>query len=584
MERVLSAPVSVPKEFDRKNENAFRQYAEGEFADFYRKSQNLVIPYGFNLGFNGTGGEQVVLSYDGTFKITINGSTVVGFTTSTSFATLQSEVVAARSGEASLLARITTVNTTAVNAGTAASTAQSEITAAREGETSLLAKINAIESAVVSGDAAVASTVTTLTATVNAKNQTFVQASAPTAIAAGDLWIDSDDNNKLYRATAAGSGSWSAVAYSDTGKVTTFAQTSAPTALAVGDLWIDTDDSNKVYRATATGSGSWSAVDDARISINATAIATVDGKLSASYGLTVDGGGRIASMKLLSNGTTSSVKFKADTFAIYNNITDVAVFDVTGSQIKMTADLNVSAGISVGSARLKVALESILKTGADGAAITWADGTSIGSAPAYVLDLSGLAPLAAGEVYSVSLTGVTATGATVYAKILTPGTTSTVTQTTDAAGGGGDPTRVMAKTDSADAYNGVYNFRVVGNMTITGTYESDLGQWINSGNLVVSTWFNDGGGWDQGPNIEFVSFYASATDDSGTVGVDDTFAVAWTNAIGAGGTYDFGISAVSGGTVTDLHTVSYLKQTSSGLRTASPAGETVKITAFPRNA
>jgi hypothetical protein len=304
------------------------------------------------------------------------------------------------------------------------------------------------------------------------------------------------------------------------------------------------------------------------------------------YGLKVGAGNRFASIEALASTKTnvSQLKMTADKFTIFNSSSDVAVFDVTGSQIKMTADLNVSAGISVGAARLKVALESILKTGADGAAITWADGVSIGSAPAYVLDLSTLAPLTAGETYSVTLTGVTATGATVYAKILTPGTTSTVTQTTDAAGGGGDPTRVMAKTDSADAYNGVYNFRVVGNMTITGTYDGDLGQWINSGILVVSTWFNDGGGWDQGPNIEFVSFYAGATDDSGTVGVDDTFAVAWANAIGAGATYDFGVSAVSGGTVTDLHTVSYLKQTSSGLRTASPSGETVKITAFPRNA
>lgn len=320
------------------------------------------------------------------------------------------------------------------------------------------------------------------------------------------------------------------------------------------------------------------------VATNASAITSVDGKLSASYALTVDGNGRIAQMKLLSNGTTSSVKFKADTFAIYNNVSDVAVFNLTGSQLKLNADLNVSSGITVGSARLKVALESILKTGADGASITWADGVSIGSAPAYVLDLSTLAPLTTGEAYSVSLTGVTATGATVYAKIITPGTTSTVTQTTDAAGGGGDPTRVMAKSDSADAYNGTYSFRVVGDMTITGTYDGSLGQWVNSGNLVVSTWFNDGGGWDQGPNIDFFSFYTGATDDSGTVSVDDTFAVAWANAIGAGSTYDFGVSAISGGTVTDLHTVSYLKQTSSGLRTASPAGETVKITAFPRNA
>lgn len=38
-----------------------------------------------------------------------------------------------------------------------------------------------------------------LAAVVNTKNRTFRQATAPTATAIGDLWIDSDDNNKSYR-------------------------------------------------------------------------------------------------------------------------------------------------------------------------------------------------------------------------------------------------------------------------------------------------------------------------------------------------------------------------------------------------
>lgn len=69
---------------------------------------------------------------------------------------------------------------------------------------------------------------------------------------------------------------------------------------------------------------------NANVSTNASAIATVDGKLSASYALTVDGNGRIASMKLLSDGTTSSVKFTASTFQIYNGTTDVPMFEVSG--------------------------------------------------------------------------------------------------------------------------------------------------------------------------------------------------------------------------------------------------------------
>lgn len=97
---------------------------------------------------------------------------------------------------------------------------------------------------------------------------TFRQTSVPTATAAGDFWVDTDDNNKLYRATAAGnnavaSGQWVLVNVNATGiglgnvanerQITVFRQTSVPTALAAGDLFVDTDDGNKLYRATAAG-------------------------------------------------------------------------------------------------------------------------------------------------------------------------------------------------------------------------------------------------------------------------------------------------------------------------------------------
>ena len=143
------------------------------------------------------------------------------------------------------------------------------------------------------------------------KAKTFYQAGIPTAVSAGDFWIDSDDNNKLYRASVAGAneikaGEWilvrdsgiqaaldnAAQAISDAaaaqgtadGKVTTFFQTTTPTAEGEGDLWIDTDDGNKLYRWNGT---SWIAVQDAGISqaINAAADAqsTADSKIVTFY-------------------------------------------------------------------------------------------------------------------------------------------------------------------------------------------------------------------------------------------------------------------------------------------------------------
>ena len=68
----------------------------------------------------------------------------------------------------------------------------------------------------------------------------FSQDAVPTSISTGDLWFDTNDGNKLYRAGSAGAdeitaGEWEAV--DDTRKITVFAQDAIPTSLAVGDLW-----------------------------------------------------------------------------------------------------------------------------------------------------------------------------------------------------------------------------------------------------------------------------------------------------------------------------------------------------------
>ena len=103
------------------------------------------------------------------------------------------------------------------------------------------------------------------------KITTFYQASAPTANVVGDLWIDTDDGNKLYRWNGSAWGSvqdagiQSALTAASNaqstadGKIVTFAQASAPTATDVGDLWIDTDANNAMYRWNGT---TWESVTD----------------------------------------------------------------------------------------------------------------------------------------------------------------------------------------------------------------------------------------------------------------------------------------------------------------------------------
>ncbi len=104
-----------------------------------------------------------------------------------------------------------------------------------------------------------------LKSVVSQSARTFIQGTPPTGapngieLSAGDLWINSSDNNKLHRYNGS---SWvDATPVGSTLK--TFAQPDAPTSeMASGDLWFDTNDNNRMYRYNGT---SWLIVEDNRI-------------------------------------------------------------------------------------------------------------------------------------------------------------------------------------------------------------------------------------------------------------------------------------------------------------------------------
>lgn len=111
-------------------------------------------------------------------------------------------------------------------------------------------------------------------AIADGKITSFYQASAPTATGIGDIWFDTDADNIMYRwsgsawvlardtgITQAISDAADAQATAD-GKITTFYQTNAPTADGVGDLWVDTDDNNRMYRWSGSA---WVLVADKRV-------------------------------------------------------------------------------------------------------------------------------------------------------------------------------------------------------------------------------------------------------------------------------------------------------------------------------
>jgi hypothetical protein len=377
---LTAPPVITPKQsYDAHNEAAFREEVRRKLDGSYDRRSNLTVPFGKKLSFTSAQGQVVSFGYnaDGEFTIQQDASTPFGMasisyvssvesglegslatletslttdfqaadtiiaasvtteasarssadgalatrasaleasvdtpttgllarvtttesaiaTNSSAISTVSSEVVAARSGETNLLARITTVNTAAVNAGSAASTAQSEITAARSGEATLLARISTVNTAAVNAGTAASTAQSEISAARDGEASLLAKV------------------NSMETATTSAAGA-------------------ASTAQS---------------EITAARQGEASLT--AKVTALSTATSTVDGKLSASYALTVDGGGRIASMKLLSNGSTSSVKFTASTFSIYDDSSsDVAPFEVSGGVVKIkTANIpNLNASI-----------------------------------------------------------------------------------------------------------------------------------------------------------------------------------------------------------------------------------------------
>jgi len=160
--------------------------------------------------------------------------------------------------------------------------------------------------------------------TADKKTITFFQDDEPTTnddaeLGEGDLWIDTDDNNKLYRhqyvtvdgqqvlqwVTVRDAGIQSALDNASNaqstadGKILTFYQDDAPTTsdndeLGLGDIWFDTNDGRKMYRYQVTGQDGngddvyeWVAIPDAAIASAiqdaADAQSTADGKITSYY-------------------------------------------------------------------------------------------------------------------------------------------------------------------------------------------------------------------------------------------------------------------------------------------------------------
>ena len=147
-------------------------------------------------------------------------------------------------------------------------------------------------------------------AAADGKIVSFFQTSAPTAQGVGDIWFDTDDGNKMYRwngsswvaaqdtlITTAISDASNAQATAD-GKVTTFFQASAPTPEAIGDLWIETDAENRLWRWNGSV---WVLATDTRV----TAAINTDGTIATNKVITASVAANAVSKITAATSTTS---------------------------------------------------------------------------------------------------------------------------------------------------------------------------------------------------------------------------------------------------------------------------------------
>jgi len=138
----------------------------------------------------------------------------------------------------------------------------------------------------------------------------------PYTDADGYAWVAVSDS----RAEEAYQAALAAQATAD-GKIVTYYQTFAPTNASNGDLWLDSDDNNKMYRHNGTD---WVVVDDQRISaavtkIDEVAVDTVNGPRAKSS-LVVGVGGSISGYVAEATGEESSFKIFADRFSVANDL------------------------------------------------------------------------------------------------------------------------------------------------------------------------------------------------------------------------------------------------------------------------
>jgi len=171
------------------------------------------------------------------------------------------------------------------------------------------ATISNLATTVTTGDSANATSISNLTATVNTKNRTFKQGTAPTASAVGDVWIDTSNGNIVKY--------WDGSSWTESSDTRIATNAAAITTEATARANGDSANASSITTLSTTVGGHTTSIS--------TLTSTTNG-LNARWGVTVNNNGSISGIVLNSTGAsnggtpTTAVVIAADKFAVVDPV------------------------------------------------------------------------------------------------------------------------------------------------------------------------------------------------------------------------------------------------------------------------
>jgi hypothetical protein len=253
------------------------------------------------------------------------------------------------SNDTSVQALITTEATTRANADTALSNTVTTLTSTiNTNDTAVRALVTSEATTRSSADTAISSTVSALTSTVAGKNKNYSQTTEPnTGMLTGDLWFDTDDNNKAYR-------------YSGTAWVATDDSRIAANTAAIVSEATTRATNDSAISSTVTTLSSTVGTNTTAIATEASTRATETGNLFSKYSVKIDTNGYVSGFGLAStaNNATpfSSFIVRADQFSIASpsgpGITPVIPF-IVNTTTETIGNVTVPPGVYIDNAYIK---------------------------------------------------------------------------------------------------------------------------------------------------------------------------------------------------------------------------------------